>query len=569
MTDTNTQTDAKDYTIRQYAEFVDRTDVFKDLSDRVRRRVAVYGLASEVGSVVSAVKKERLKSGDALNSRLARDELRDEIGDVIWYCFVLARIEGVTSSGDILTLQIKTLVDELQADDERGALFRERIGPEKQKAFLEGAADYPHQTGRNFDGFQTLAFNTARTEGETLLDVCLAVLTQLAAQLMRIFLTKEELELNDHVKDRSILVVLGEVAWHLAALATLYNLKLSDIVQRNREKLENRQPGTEPTPLPDADSKEKERFPRQFEVQFVTVGKGRSRMYWNGRQLGDDLTDNAEPDGYRFHDVLHLAHIAHLGWSPVVRSFMGRKRKSDEKIDEIQDGGRARVVEETIIKMVHSEGLRIAEIRSPGVPRESLRLFEQKSDVSHNLLCQIEMFTDGLEPSANRHWEWTEAIMDGFEVYWHLVRTGQGTVFVDMEKRTLTFSPHVHLNIPGAVTGFGQAVEEAAQVESGPPASYRLMKTEKNELQSHAEAASHDAAKSAILSAAGFDPGDTERQMELELHLLDGGQYSVRAQGEVQQRFWDLGVISVRIAKTRNQNSVYCSALLIADGRSA
>ena len=60
MTDTNTQTDAKDYTIRQYAEFVDRTDVFKDLSDRVRRRVAVYGLASEVGSVVSAVKKERL-----------------------------------------------------------------------------------------------------------------------------------------------------------------------------------------------------------------------------------------------------------------------------------------------------------------------------------------------------------------------------------------------------------------------------------------------------------------------------------------------------------------------------
>ncbi len=568
MTNTDTQANAANYTIRQYAEFVDRTDMFKDLPDHVRRRVAVYGLSSEVGSIVSAVKKQRLKSGDALNSRLARDELRDEIGDVIWYCFVLARIEGVTNSSDILVQQIGSLVEELEADDERGSLFRQRIGQEKLKAFLEGATEYGRQSGRNFDGFQTLAFNTARTEGETLLDVCLAVLTQLAAQMMRIFLTKEELKLNDQVKDRSILVILGEVAWHLAALATLFNLKLSDIVRRNREKLENRQPGKEPTPLHDAGAKEKEQLPRQFEIQFVTVGKGRSRMYWNGRQLGDDLSDNAEPDGYRFHDVLHLAHIAHLGWSPVVRAFMKRTRKSDEAIDEIQDGGRAKVVEETIIKMVHSEGLRIAGILNPGVPRETLRLFEQKSDVSHDLLSQIEMFTDGLEPNSNRHWEWTKAIMEGFEVYWHLVRTGQGTVSVDMDKRTLSFSPHVHLNVPGAVAGFGQAIEVVTDKGADTQPDDQWSEQETHETRISAEAPWIAAVKSAILSAAGFNPASSERQLELELHLLDSGQYSVRAQGDVQKRFWELGVISVRTAGTRSQNSVYCSALLIADGRS-
>jgi hypothetical protein len=52
-------------------------------------------------------------------------------------------------------------------------------------------------------------------------------------------------------------------------------------------------------------------------------------MYFGGKPLGDDLTDNAYvDDGYRFHDVIHLALIAHLGWSPVVRGLMRRKRKS-------------------------------------------------------------------------------------------------------------------------------------------------------------------------------------------------------------------------------------------------
>ena len=71
--------------------------------------------------------------------------------------------------------------------------------------------------------------------------------------------------------------------------------------------------------------------------------------------VGDAVTDNSwEPDGYRFHDVLHLAHAGILGWSPVLRRMLNRKRKYDRRIDEVEDGARAAIVEEAIAKLVHS-----------------------------------------------------------------------------------------------------------------------------------------------------------------------------------------------------------------------
>src|SRR3546814_8103782 len=72
-----------------------------------------------------------------------------------------------------------------------------------------------------------------------------------------------------------------------------------------------------------------------------------SYLQLNGVFIGDPLTDNiADPDGYRFHDVFHLANAAILHWSPVVRALIKHKRKSRPKYDEEQDSGRAIVVEE-------------------------------------------------------------------------------------------------------------------------------------------------------------------------------------------------------------------------------
>jgi len=54
----------------------------------------------------------------------------------------------------------------------------------------------------------------------------------------------------------------------------------------------------------------------------------RSEMIINGTRVGDSLSDNVdEEDYYRFHDVFHLSFMTFLGWSPVIRKILGRKRK--------------------------------------------------------------------------------------------------------------------------------------------------------------------------------------------------------------------------------------------------
>jgi len=66
-----------------------------------------------------------------------------------------------------------------------------------------------------------------------------------------------------------------------------------------------------------------------------------------GWLLGNVLGDNAhDDDGYGWHDAFHLAHMAVLGWSPVIRGLLGRTRKEDPATDDVEDGGRAIAIEE-------------------------------------------------------------------------------------------------------------------------------------------------------------------------------------------------------------------------------
>lgn len=59
-------------------------------------------------------------------------------------------------------------------------------------------------------------------------------------------------------------------------------------------------------------------------------------------QIGDVIADNAHDDiAYRFHDVIHLAYAAVLGWSPVFRSLIAAKRNDDDDCDRVEDGARA------------------------------------------------------------------------------------------------------------------------------------------------------------------------------------------------------------------------------------
>lgn len=555
--------------IADYDTFVRQSDQYAGFSKSRRREIAIYGVVSEIGSLVSAVKKERLQEAGAGSLRGAKREVAEEIGDIIWYCFSLAQIENDNKPADILATDIRALAQELTGDDDSVEMFRAALSTENLSAFLKGAEDFPKLRDRSFDDYQELAYKTARTGEDVLLGVCLSVLWQLGAELMRVFLPKSEKRINRRLPDRPVNRVLGEIAWHLAATATVYELSLDQIVRENIDKVQFRTNRENPTPLHDEGAPDHERLPRKFEVKFLTIEPGRSRMYFQGGQLGDDLTDNAyEPDGYRFHDVMHLANAAKLGWSPVLRALFGRKRKYDLKIDEVEDGARARIVEEAVIKTIHSEGKK--QSAALGLDEDTAPLFSNRADISFSFLKFVRGLIAGLEVEKNKFWEWEDAIYDGYTIYNQLRLHQQGTVSVDLEARTIIFSEHVVVDLKGVVAGIGT---RAIDLDAGPTLDGRhfddLLTASEIKHRTHettlSETASIIAAKCAILESLGLDSANPDLLRQLALTVMPAGKLSIKAKDDVQDAIWANKVITFKTSLSHTQNSLSCSALAISD----
>ena len=538
--------------VAEYDAFVRATDQSAEKSPKDRWDIAVYGLVGEIGSVLSAVKKELLGSGAEI-SRLATDEIKEELGDVLWYSFSLAQINGKPTN--ILTQDIADLRVELSGKGEWAAKFRAALDQKKRKEFLDAAKTFPDSAKITFDDYQQLAFLTARTDRKVLLEVCLAVLWQLGAQLLRRKLPEIELEINTSVSEKSVERALGEIAWHISALAKLYNISLDEIAEANRDKVSFRMTRGTPTPLHDEDvPRTDQRFPRKFEIAFLTVGKGHSRMYMNGQQIGDELTDNSyEDDGYRFHDVLHIANAAILGWSPVLRSVLGIKRKYDAQIDEVQDGARATIIEEAIVKVIHSEGVRIA-----GYPRERVQFFCQRSDITFRFLNLIHTFVAGLEVEKNKYWEWEDAIMAGHKIFYELNQEEQGTVSVDLDARTITFRPDVFVDLSGTVSGFGSVmvnINDHTVPGEGITAEATIGRARQTAL------------KCAILQAVGHDRPSPELLGMIELKILDPRRVSIKTHGSLRSEIWDRKIITFRTMLSEIGDTISGTALALSDAR--
>ncbi|GAB5456545.1 MAG: nucleoside triphosphate pyrophosphohydrolase family protein [Henriciella sp.] len=429
--------------IKQYAAFVSRTNQFANHSMTDAREIAIYGLASEIGSVVSAIKKENLNEGGALCSPIAKMELREELGDAIWYAFALARIVEEEDGNNILLNDVEKLREEIGRNDARGARIRKVLTQPEVDAFFAEAASFENNKNRTLSDYQRLAYRTARTQGDTLLTVCAAVLTQLGAQLMRVLLPEIEHELNTQLKDRKISSLLRQIAWHLCAIASLYDLEMDDVAAANVEKAGARQRRDDRrTPFHDEKFPAHEQLPRYFEIEFRPVSNDVTQMYWNGEELGDPLKDQYSiSDGYRFHDVMHLANAACLGWSPVLRELMDIKRRSCPATKDEQDGGRSAVVEELVLKYIHWEGSRRANLLHEHLPPDQRPVFQPNEGIPFSVVKTARDYTIGHEVYANKYWEWEEAIAEGYRVFQQLRDHKQGRVIVDLNNRCLKFEP--------------------------------------------------------------------------------------------------------------------------------
>ncbi len=225
---------------------------------------------------------------------------------------------------------------------------------------------------------------------------------------------------------------LGDLLWYVSNVASKFGLDLEEVAERNLTKVRARWSSPSAT-APDLDSElpEGERLPRQMTVRLAeepgSEARPKVRMTINGEGIGSLLGDNAyDPDGYRFHDVFHLAYAAILGWSPNLRAFLKRKRKSLPLLDEVEDGGRARIIEEGVSALAFD----YARVHS---------FLAGISEIDYRLLRTIQSMTSHLEVGQATAADWERAILEGFTVWRAVLANGGGEILVDLDARQIRY----------------------------------------------------------------------------------------------------------------------------------
>jgi len=230
---------------------------------------------------------------------------------------------------------------------------------------------------------------------------------------------------------------IGDILWYLANVASRLDLQLSKVATQNLLKNQERWPlpgAADQASVPfDLEYPEAERFPRALAVEITEGTPGRTapmRLLVGGTQVefGDALTDNSyEDDGYRYHDVLHLAHLAVLGWSPVLRKLLGRKRRSRPDVDEVEDGARAMIVEEAVVAFVYANA-------------ERNGFYEHSKHVDSDLLATVKRMVRPFEVSRRSARDWEHAILQGYSAFRRVRDRKEGRLELDLDGATIRFT---------------------------------------------------------------------------------------------------------------------------------
>lgn len=344
----------------------------------------LMGLFGEVGSLM-ATSKKRLRDEDAFTEY--HEAVCEEFGDVLWYL---------------------------------GAICR-RLKIQIEEVFLHAA---------NGDEYNVLVAASDLVNGPVSRVLSAKSPPHLEETLMRLGDAASALLQIKHV-DETAQALLREFAHRYLLSMQVVGVAFADVVHGNLHKARGRfiKPDFAQMPVFDGSFDFEEQLPWDFEIEVTQRKSGQSYLRWNGVFIGDPLTDNIrDSDGYRFHDVFHLAHAAILHWSPTFRALIKHKRKSDKSVDEAQDGGRAIVVEEGLTAYIFSRA-------------KKQDFFAANERVSYDLLKTLQQFVRGYEVEACPPSLWEVAILQGYEVFRQVRAQECGSIIGDRKARTITYKP--------------------------------------------------------------------------------------------------------------------------------
>jgi NTP pyrophosphatase (non-canonical NTP hydrolase) len=343
-------------------------------------RFPILGLFGEVGSLLAEAKK---KQRDSLNYGDFRDVMMEEFGDALWYFSNLASRTGIS-------------LDSLEKEIPGGNLKEDGDGNRSSVAASSGE----------------LQMRLIRLAGE-----------------VGVLVNQFGIE-ADSLHETTVANHLPRVFSALVEAAYVEGIDLREAAEKNLAKIKDRWPGpnASPTALFDASFDTDEQIPREIKMLFEERNVGEKTYViqkCKGIKIGDRLTDNmTADDGYRYHDIFHLAFASVLGWSPVIRALFKCKRKSDSMIDEVQDGARAIVIEEGVSTWVFNHASRHG-------------FFEGMSRLDYDLLKRVKALVRGFEVERCTLWEWENAIVMGYEVFRKIRRNRGGMVHANLHRRTI------------------------------------------------------------------------------------------------------------------------------------
>ena len=379
-------------TVQEYASQALITD---QRSDNGSLTFPLLGLFGETGSLLSEVKKKQRDRASYVGYAAT---VVEELGDVLWYLATVAARGGLTLG--VIAANLNRDFSERPRADETTIAF----------ASLQPAI-MPRSTG------PSAAFE------KTLL--------QLAGEVGRLVADHEAGRLTDN--QSALARRLIAITRTLIQAANEAGVTLEAAAIKNLNKIFDRWPQERVYPAPfDADADPEEQLPRDLYVDvFERKVSGQTYVFQrcNGINIGNRLTDNAmTTDDYRFHDIFHYAYVAVLSWSPVVRTLLRLKRKSDPKIDDAQDGGRASLIEEGVTTWIFGQAIELdffANIKC--------------GDLPFDLLKHVRQFVVGYEAEQCPLWLWEEAILEGYTAFRFLREHRRGRIRINMNNHSLSF----------------------------------------------------------------------------------------------------------------------------------